>query len=65
MESKKPTRFEKGSDAAKAYMNELRSKRKGNKGGGSTPAPAAICPPCTSVEKPKLKRNTNKISVDF
>ena len=63
MESKKQ-RFTKGSQEAKDYMNELRSKRKGNKTGGSTPtpAPAAICPPC--VEKPKLKRNNN-ISVDF
>ena len=63
MESKKQ-RFTKGSQEAKDYMNQLRSKRKGNKSGGSNPAPAAICPPCTSVEKPKLKRNNN-ISVDF
>ena len=43
MESKKQ-RFAKGSEEAKAYMSELRAKRKGNKGGSNTPPPAApVC----------------------
>ena len=66
MESKKQ-RFAKGSEEAKAYMAQLRSKR-GNKGGGgsNTPPPAAPvceCPPTT--EKPKPKRNNKNIVVDF
>ena len=64
MESKKQ-RFAKGSEEAKAYMAQLRSKR-GNKGGGNTPPPAAPvceCPPTS--EKPKTKRNNKNIVVDF
>ena len=67
MESKKQ-RFAKGSEEAKAYMAELRSKR-GNKGGGgsNTPppppaAPVCECPPTS--EKPKRTNNKN-IIVDF
>ena len=61
MESKK-NRFVKGSDEAKKFMADLRSKRKGNKGGSNTPPPACDCPP---VEKPKVKRNPKNISVDL
>jgi hypothetical protein len=68
MESKK-NRFEKGSEEAKKFMAELRSKR-GKKGGGSTPPPLPSspvnceCPPPT--EKPKTKRSNKKnIVVDF
>ena len=67
MESKKTTRFEKGSDAAKQYMSELRAKRKGNKGGGNTPPPPPPSPNCDCVpttEKPK-RRNNKNIVVDF
>ena len=67
MESKKQ-RFAKGSEEAKAYMSELRAKRKGNKGGSNTPppppaAPVCECPPTS--EKPKPKRNNKNIVVDF
>ena len=65
MESKKTTRFEKGSDAAKQYMSELRAKRKGNKGGSNTPPPAApVCECIPTSEKPKRTNNKN-IVVDF
>ena len=66
MESKK-NRFEKGSEEAKQFMAELRSKR-GKKGGGSTPPPSSPanceCPP---TDKPiKTTRSNNKnIVVDF
>ena len=66
MESKKQ-RFAKGSEEAKAYMAELRSKR-GNKGGGgsNTPPPAApVCECPTTSEKPKPKTNNKNIVVDF
>ena len=69
MESKKQ-RFEKGSDAAKQYMAELRAKRKGNKGGGgsNTPPPPPPSPAnceCPTTEKPKPKRNIKNTVVDF
>ena len=66
MESKKQ-RFAKGSEEAKAYMAELRSKR-GNKGGGNTPPPPPPSPAdceCPTTEKPKTKRNNKNIVVDF
>jgi len=66
MESKKQ-RFAKGSEEAKAYMSELRAKRKGNKGGGNTPPPPPPSPAnceCPSTEKPK-RRNNKNIVVDF
>ena len=65
MESKKQ-RFAKGSEEAKAYMAELRSKR-GNKGGGNTPPPPPAAPVCEcprTTEKPK-RRNNKNIVVDF
>ena len=68
MESKKQ-RFAKGSEEAKAYMAQLRSKRGGNKGGGNTPPPPPPSPNCdcvpTTTEKPKTKRNNKNIVVDF
>ena len=67
MESKK-NRFEKGSEEAKKFMAELRSKR-GKKGGGSTPPPPPSSPvncECPPTEKPKTKRSNKKnIVVDF
>ena len=66
MESKK-NRFQKGSEEAKKFMAELRSKR-GKKGGGSTPTPPSPancgCPP---TDKPIKSKRSNKknIVVDF
>ena len=68
MESKKQ-RFSKGSEEAKAYMAELRAKRKGNKGGGGSNTPPPPSPAnceCPTTEKPIPKRTNNKnIIVDF
>ena len=66
IKTSKKNRFEKGSDAAKQYMAELRAKR-GNKGGGNTPPPPPPSPNCDCVpttEKPK-RRNNKNIVVDF
>ena len=65
MEGKKQ-RFAKGSEEAKKYMAELRAKRGTKNGGGSSAPPACSeCPPCTTTEKPKTKRNNKNIVVDF
>ena len=69
MESKK-TRLVKGSDEAKAFMANLRSKR-GNKGTPPAPPapPAPPSPPPTAGAIPSSlepkKRNKKNISVDF
>ena len=65
IKTSKKNRFEKGSDAAKQYMSELRAKR-GNKGGGSNPPPPppANCDCVPTTEKPK-RRNNKNIVVDF
>ena len=65
MESKKPTRFVKGSESAKQYMAELRQKRKGNKSVSVTKEECPPCPPPVD-EIPKTKKTNKKIiTVDF
>ena len=70
MESK-PGRLIRGSDAAKAFMAELRAKR-GKKGGGTPAPPACDCPPAPkeeiNIEPPPVeakRRSRKKITVDF
>jgi len=65
MENKPKTRLVKGSEQAKQYMSELRSKRGANKTPVETPTP-----PTTPIETPTQptisKRKSNKnLNVDF
>ena len=76
MESKK-TRLIKGSDAAKAFMKELRSKRKGKTGGGTPAPPASEAPSIAEAKQDEIiiepppaptqtkRRSRKKITVDF
>ena len=57
MENKPKTRLVKGSEQAKQYMSELRSKRGANKPPVETPTPT---PPPTPT-----KSRSKKINVDF
>ena len=67
MENKQPkTRLVKGSEQAKQYMSELRSKRGANK----TPVETTPTPPPTptqpiEISAPQPKSRSKKINVDF
>ena len=66
IKTQRKSRFQKGSEEAKSFMAELRSKR-----GGKTPAPSpapspvpSIIPEPPTVAEPK-KRGKKNIIVDF
>jgi hypothetical protein len=66
MENKPKTRLVKGSEQAKQYMSELRSKRGANK----TPVETTPTPPPTptqpiEIPAPQPKSRSKKINVDF
>ena len=67
MENKPKTRLVKGSEQAKQYMSELRSKRGANKPPVETPTPTP--PPTTPTQPieipPPTKSRSKKINVDF
>ena len=63
MENKPKTRLVKGSEQAKQYMSELRSKRGANK-----QTPVETPTPTQPIEIPapaQPKSRSNKINVDF
>ena len=62
IKSQRKSRFQKGSEEAKSFMAELRSKRKG-KTPAPSPAPSPIPEP-PPVAEPK-KRSKQNIIVDF
>ena len=65
MENKPKTRLVKGSEQAKQYMSELRSKRGANK----TPVETTPTPPPTPTQPIEIpaptKSRSKKINVDF
>ena len=64
MENKPKTRLVKGSEQAKQYMSELRSKRGANKTPVETPTPPPT--PTQPIEiPPPTKSRSKKINVDF
>jgi len=68
MENKQPkTRLVKGSEQAKQYMSELRSKRGANKQTPvETPTPTPPTTPTQPIEiPPPTKSRSKKINVDF
>ena len=66
MENKPKTRLVKGSEQAKQYMSELRSKRGANKPPVETPTPTPPTTPTQPIEIPApTKSRSKKINVDF
>jgi len=67
MENKPKTRLVKGSEQAKQYMSELRSKRGSNKQTPvETPTPTPPTTPTQPIEiPPPTKCRSKKINVDF
>ena len=66
MENKPKTRLVKGSEQAKQYMSELRSKRGANKPPVETPTPTPPPTPTQPIEIPaQPKSRSKKINVDF
>ena len=67
MENKPKTRLVKGSEQAKQYMSELRSKRGANKQTlVETPTPTPPTTPTQPIEIPApTKSRSKKINVDF
>jgi hypothetical protein len=66
MENKPKTRLVKGSEQAKQYMSELRSKRGANKTPVETPTPTPPTTPTQPIEiPPPTKSRSKKINVDF
>jgi hypothetical protein len=67
MENKPKTRLVKGSEQAKQYMSELRSKRGANKQTPvETPTPTPPTTPTQPIEiPPPTKSRSKKINVDF
>jgi hypothetical protein len=67
MENKPKTRLVKGSEQAKQYMSELRSKRGANKTPvETTPTPTPPPTPTQPIEiPPPTKSRSKKINVDF
>ena len=60
MESKKKSRFVRGSEEAKAFMKSLRDKKKG---GTKDKVDCTECKP--TLIKPKLIKNNKNIIVDL